>query len=462
MHNKKNIEIKKDLPSLRNFSYFNPQYFKNKKCLIIGAGKSGIWCAKLLKKKLTPFITISDKKSIKTQYRLINEKDIDEKFIKNIDFAIKSPGITNENPVIKILKKFSKPIFSEIEVALSFSKTQNIIMITGTNGKSTTTYLTHLIINEYLKKDGRKSVLCGNIGYPVSKEILKAKKDDFLTIEVSSYQLEDSKFIKPKIGIILNITPDHIEHHGSMENYINSKFKIFSFMDEKSTLIINFDDPILRRIKDKNFQILTFSLKNKYADAFYSNNTIKLKNGYEFKPANIEGKHNIYNQMASILAAVCAGVDKKNIQKILSSFKGLEHRIEFVREINGVKYYNDSKATNVDSTLVCLKALGKKKNIHLILGGVHKNSPYTPLIPLIKRYVKMIYTIGLAEQIIKKELSGSVPLISAKTIKKAVELASRSAVSGDIVLLSPACASFDQFKNFEERGKKFKNYVKKL
>ncbi|MGC8867611.1 MAG: Mur ligase family protein, partial [Elusimicrobiales bacterium] len=202
-------------PTLSHTS-FNHSLFKDKKCLIIGAGKSGIWCAKLLKKKLTKFITLSDKKEIKTNFSFINEKDIDKNLIKTIDFAVKSPGIEPENPVIKLLKKFSKPIFSEVEVALSFSKTKNIIMITGTNGKSTTSYLTHLIINEHFKKNNKKSILCGNIGNPISKEILKAKKDDFLVTEISSYQLEDSNYIKPKIGVILNITPDHIEHHKSM------------------------------------------------------------------------------------------------------------------------------------------------------------------------------------------------------------------------------------------------------
>ncbi|MGC9069946.1 MAG: UDP-N-acetylmuramoyl-L-alanine--D-glutamate ligase [Elusimicrobiales bacterium] len=450
-------------PTLSHTS-FNHSLFKDKKCLIIGAGKSGIWCAKLLKKKLTKFITLSDKKEIKTNFSFINEKDIDKNLIKTIDFAVKSPGIEPENPVIKLLKKFSKPIFSEVEVALSFSKTKNIIMITGTNGKSTTSYLTHLIINEHFKKNNKKSILCGNIGNPISKEILKAKKDDFLVIEISSYQLEDSNYIKPKIGVILNITPDHIEHHKSMENYIKAKFKIFSFMDENSTLIINFDDPVLARIKEKGFKLLRFSTKNKNADAFFSKKTKRIitKNNWKLKTAHIPGEHNIYNQMASVLVAMVCGIDKKTIESVFSSFKGLEHRIEFVREINGVKYYNDSKATNVDSTLVCLRSLGKKKNIHLILGGVHKNSPYKPLIPLIKRYVKKIYTVGSSQDIIKKELCGTAPIIPAGTVKKAVELTSNSAVRGDIVLLSPACASLDQFKNFEERGRKFKSYVKKL
>lgn len=442
---------------------FNPQNFKNKKCLIIGYGKSGMTAAVLVSKKLTSDITVSDIKNIKTDFNFISEKDVDESFIKKIDFAIKSPGISRDNRIIKMLERYSKPIFSEVEVALSFSKTKNTIMITGTNGKSTTAYLTHLIMDAAVKKKGFKSILAGNIGIPLSQQVIKASENDWLVIEISSYQLEDSTFIKPSIAAITNITPDHIEHHLSMENYIKSKLKIFSWMDSNSSLIINMDDRILKKIKSSKFKILRFSLKNRKADIYIKDGKMYIKKINKYiEPAKIPGEHNLYNQMTAILCAMEAGADLKIIQKVISSFKGLEHRIEFVKEINGVKYYNDSKATNVDSTLVSLKSLGKTKNIHLILGGVHKNSPYSPLIPLIKKYVKCIYTIGLAHPIIEKELCDYIKIISAKTLDRAIKLASENAEKGDIVLLSPACASFDQFKNFEERGKKFKKYVSNL
>lgn len=443
---------------------FEKEKFKNKTCLILGGGKSGISSAKLLKKTLNCKIYISDIKKGKSNnnFNWILENEIKENFIKNIDFAVKSPGILPTNKVLTLLKKYNKQVFSEVEVALSFSKTKNTVMITGTNGKSTTTYLIYLIFNEFLKKKNKKAILCGNIGYPISQNVLKANKDDWLIIEISSYQIEDSRFIKPKIAIITNITPDHIEHHKTMKNYIRAKFKIFSFMDADSTLIINGDDKILKKIKSNRFKILRFSTKNQDADAYYKKGRIIIKPNITIKPATIPGIHNIENQMAAILAAKTALISKNTIQKIISSFKGLEHRIEFVRDIKGVSYYNDSKATNVDSTIISLKSLGKKKNIHLILGGLHKGTPYTPLIPLIKKYVKTILTIGSAAPIIEKDLKGAVNIINLKNLKNAVRYAYQNSRYGDIVLLSPACASFDQFKNFEDRGKKFKRYVNNL
>lgn len=441
---------------------FDPKEYINKKCLIVGGGVSGLAVYNLIKRKMKCNVVISDiKKPTKSNVEWMEEDKIDDDFIKRIDFSIKSPGIDPTNRVIKLLKKYSKPIFSEIEIALSFSKTQNVIMITGTNGKSTTTYLTYLILNNFLKKKNKKAILCGNIGYPISKEILTAEKDDWLVVEVSSYQLEDSTFVKPKIAIITNITPDHIKHHGTFENYIKAKFKIFSFMDEDSTLIINYDDRVLKGIKTNRFKILKFSIKNKKANAYYEEGYIVF-NKRKIQPAKIPGVHNIQNQMAAILASSEVGVDIQTIQNTLKLFKGLEHRIEFVREINGVKYYNDSKATNVESTLIALKSLGEKKNIYLIMGGIHKGSSYRSLEPLIKKYVKEIITIGEASQIIQQELHKVVRVTNLIDLKNAIKYSYEKAKSGDIVLLSPACASFDQFKNFEDRGRKFKKYVNEL
>ena len=441
---------------------FNKEEFKHKKCLIIGAGKSGVAVAKLLEKTLGCDIYISDISRKKIGFKLILEDEVKEDLIRDLDFAIKSPGVVPTHRIIKLLKSHKKPIFSEIEVGLSFSETKNIVMITGTNGKSTTSYLTYLIFNEFLKKHGKKAILCGNIGYPVSEKVLQARDGDWLIIEVSSYQLEDSTFIKPKIGIITNITPDHLQHHKTMKNYIKAKLKILSFMDEESTLIVNGDDKILKKIKSNRFNILRFSLKNHKEDAYYNNKNIIIKPDIVIKPSDIPGNHNIENQMAAILAGKAAKIDFDTIRRVISSFKGLEHRIEFVREVNGVKYYNDSKATNVDSTLTALRSLGIKKNIHLILGGLHKGTPYTPLVPLVKKYVKTILTIGSSAGIIEKELGKYVKIVNSKTLKNAINYAYKNSKRGEIVLLSPACASFDQFKNFEERGRVFKRYVDNL
>jgi len=440
---------------------FDKKNSNSKNVVILGFGKSGVYAAKLIEKKLNSKIYVFDEKPVKTNYSKISVKNID--MIKKIDFAVKSPGIANNHLVLKKLKGKNIPIYSEIEIALSFISSQNIIMITGTNGKSTTTYLTYLILNEYLKKVKKKAVLCGNIGTPVSSIVNKVKKDDWVIIEASSYQIEDSNFLKPKIAAILNITPDHIQHHGNFKNYIKAKLKIFSNMDRNDTLIINDDDKTLKKIK-ANTKILRFSFTHK-ADGYYKNGKIIVKKDKEklsFIPSKIPGRHNIENQMAAILISISVGVDKKTIQKVLNNFKGLKHRIEFVRKINGVSYINDSKATNVDSTITALKALGKRKNIYLILGGKHKNSSYKPLIPYIKKYVKKILAIGQARPLIFKDLKNTVDITDAENIPNALRIAKAEAKSGDIVLLSPACASFDQFKNFEERGRNFKKCVNSL
>jgi UDP-N-acetylmuramoylalanine--D-glutamate ligase len=443
---------------------FVPQKYRSKNCLIVGAGKSGMACASLLKDRINAGITVYDKKSLRLKgIRFVNDENFKD-IIDDIDFAVKSPGISNNNLIINELRKHKIPVFSEVEVALSFSKTKNIVMITGTNGKSTTTYLTYKIFNNYLKKHNAKAVLAGNIGKPVSTQVLKADKKDWIVIEISSYQLEDSTYLKPKIAAILNITPDHIEHHGSMEKYIEAKFKIFKYMDKNGYLIINNNDDILKGIKARNTNILRFSIrKGKNNHIFYDGkNIILAEKNKEFRPAKIQGEHNIENEMAAVLIALSAEISDDIIQQTLDKFKGLEHRIEFVREINGVLYINDSKGTNVDSTLIALKALGREKNIWLILGGTHKNAPYTPLIPYIKKYVKKIMAIGEATPIIKKDLCGTTDIITANTIDNALKFTKKYAAGGDIVLLSPACASFDQFKNFEDRGRKFKKLVKSL
>jgi len=447
----------------------------NKRVLVIGSGKSGIAVANLLKKKeFKVYISdIKNKNEIPELKKLdkgiifINEKEAEKK-LENFDFFVKSPGIKNENTLIKKIKANKKNIYSEIDISLAFSKSKNIIAITGTNGKTTTTTLTYLIMNNFLSKNGRKAILCGNIGKPAAEELQKANKNDWIVMELSSYQLEDSLPIKPYISVILNITPDHIEHHGSMQKYINAKAKIFKNQNKENFCILNYDDKYLKKLYNKiPSKILYFSSlnKNKKLNAFYDKGKIyiKFKNKkYKLIPPDIPGLHNIENAMASALAAISANVDIKTIQNTFNKFKGIEHRIEFIKEINGVKYINDSKATNVDSTLVALKALGKKKNIWLILGGLDKGSPYKPIIHLAKKYVKKILTIGSAAQKIEKELKNYVDIISAKDLKNAINIIKNNAIKGDTALLSPACASYDQFKNFEERGKKFKEFVLQL
>lgn len=443
---------------------------KKEKVLIIGAGKSGAACADLLISKGFD-VFISDRKTrkqlaekIPDRAVLIGENEAAEK-ASYFSFAVKSPGLEDSHPLIKTLKKAKVPLKSEIETALLFSKTAGLIMITGTNGKTTTTALCAEIMKTWLKKKNAKAAACGNIGYPVSAAAKRAGKNDFLVAEVSSYQLADSSNVKPSACAILNITPDHIEHHGSMKAYIEAKVKVFASQGKDDYCVLNYEDSILRKISSRcRGKILFFSSRRaiKGEGAFYLNGKIEISlkgKSYKISPPSLPGLHNIENAMAAALCAMACGADISSVKKVFAEFKGIEHRIEFIRELKGVKYYNDSKATNVDSTLIALKALGHSKNIWLILGGRDKKAPYKPLFPLVKKYVKAVLTVGEAAAIIEKNFSGISKLIPAGDIFTAAEIIKQKAVRGDIGLLSPACASYDQFSNFEERGKKFKDYV---
>lgn len=439
------------------------------KILVLGAGKSGISCAKLLTLKGFE-VFISDKldkkelaQRVSQNFVFISEKEAALK-VNDFSFAVKSPGIPNSNPLVLALKKKNIPVKSEVEVALSFSKTENVIMITGTNGKTTTTAICQLIMKKYLKGKA-KVYACGNIGYPVSQAVVKAKRNDFLVVEVSSYQLEDSTNIRCKVCAILNIASDHIEHHGSFNSYLKAKAKIFANQNEEDFCILNHNDKKLLSLAKKcKSQVLFFSIKPFIGSgAFLQAEKIFFRiGGKEFRtliPLSIKGLHNIENAMAAALCAIACKADIKSVRKAFSCFKGVEHRIEFVRQLKGVAYYNDSKATNVNSTLTALKALGKTKNIWLILGGKDKMAPYRPLVPFVRKYVKAILTVGEAAPLIEKDLGNTAKIIRCGNIFKACDTIKSKAKPGDIALLSPACASYDQFENFEQRGKKFKDYV---
>ncbi len=453
---------------------FKPIEFKNKKALIIGAGKSGICCANLLISKGFDVLLTEQKKPRKNSELLkkLNKKVKIEtgghsKNIFSRDFAVKSPGIPNSSAVIKNLKKKSVPIFSEIEIALAFIKNAKIFAVTGTNGKTTTVTLLNEIFKEEFKKSARSTWACGNMGRPVSLIANKVRAGDFLAMEISSYQLEDSSYIKPNVSCALNITPDHIAHHGGFKKYIRAKTKIFKFQDKNDFCVLN------RADKDKFAESKTFSKKLFFSlarkpkiNAYLKNKTIHLNFETEkikLKPSKLYGLHNIENSMTAALMAVAGGVKARNIQKAFDNFKGVKHRIQPIKALKGIKFINDSKATNINSVMAALRALAEPdKNILLILGGKDKGSSYKPLAPLIRKHVKGILTIGEAARKIEKEFKSLTAVISAKTMNTAVKTAFKKAKKNDIVLLSPACASFDQFKNFEDRGDAFIKAVKKL
>lgn len=377
------------------------------------------------------------------------------------DIIIKSPGVHGVR-ILETAKKKGIPVWSEVEFASRLINCRRIIAITGTNGKTTTTALTR----EIFKKAGQKTIVAGNIGAPLSLFAHRAGPNTNVVLEMSSYQLEDSPKFHPQICSILNITPDHLEHHHSMKKYVDSKARIFFNQTKKDFCILNYDDSACRRLAARCPAQVVFFSRKKMLDkgVFFRDGQIiiKLRNydaelTYNLK---IPGMHNIENALASATMAAAGGVKPEIIERTINAFKGVEHRIEFTAEIGGVEYFNDSKATNVDSTRVALESFSG--SIWLILGGRDKGSSYAPLRRLIKEKVKGIFLIGEAADKIRKELSGTADYYDCGTLKSALEQAHKIAVPGDIVLLSPACASFDQFQDYEDRGRQFKQFVGKM
>ncbi|HCC48078.1 MAG TPA: UDP-N-acetylmuramoyl-L-alanine--D-glutamate ligase [Elusimicrobia bacterium] len=453
---------------------FNPQDLKGRKALVIGAGKSGVACANLLAARGFS-VLLSDgapaaelKDRLKGLARSVEtETGGHGRRAFACGFAVKSPGMSHANPLIKALKKKKIPVFSEIEIALAFSRAGSLLAVTGTNGKTTTTTLLGEIMNAALRPGGR-ALVCGNVGIPAAETAPKARPGDAVVMEVSSYQLEDSAHIKPDAACVLNVTPDHLDHHGSMAAYVEAKKKVFRFQDKDGCCVFNFEDKYCRELaKACPSKALFFSSLRAGGRlaAWAAGGKIHFKHGgkaFAVKPPALPGAHNLENAMCAGLMALHCGASPAALKKVFSSFKGVEHRIEPAGTVRGINFVNDSKGTNVDSTVVALKALGAKKNIWLILGGLGKGLPYAPLIPLIKSSVKGVLAIGADAPKIEAELAGSAPLITAVTMETACREILQLGEKGDIALFSPACASFDQFKDFEDRGRKFKAFVKRL
>ncbi len=442
---------------------------KNKgiKISVLGLGKSGIACANLaVSKGFSVFASDNGKRRTHEQMKL--NKKVSVEFgghttkVLDGDIIIKSPGLPHDLDILKQAAKAKIPVFSELDFALNFVNPKKVIAVTGTNGKTTTTTL----IYEIIKKAYKNTFVAGNIGFAISDVVKKLNSKSILVLELSSYQLEDSPCFRPNISISMNITPDHLKHHHTMANYVKAKANIFVNQKSKDYAIYNYADKYLRKsIAKTKAKIFEFNNSKTRNGIFYKDGTIYIKKlgktVAKISPKiNIVGKHNIDNILAATAAAYLSGVKTKIIEKVISSFKGVEHRIEFVKEINGAKYYNDSKATNVDSTKVALESFDK--NIQLILGGQDKGSPYKPIFNLIKKKVKNIFLIGEASNIIKKQLKGSAPMTDCETLSNAVKKIYSVVDSGDIVLFSPACASFDQFNDFEHRGKEFKKAIYNL
>ncbi|MCX7820324.1 MAG: UDP-N-acetylmuramoyl-L-alanine--D-glutamate ligase [Brevinematales bacterium] len=374
-----------------------------------------------------------------------------------IDLIIVSPGVPLNIPLLISAKQKNIEVIGDIELFYRFFPSNIYIGITGTDGKTTTTTLVY----ELLKTE-QKTLLGGNIGLPVFELFNEIKNDDKIVLELSSFQLEAIKNFKPHIGLFLNLAEDHLDRYSSMEEYLNAKKRIFMNQTEEDFAIVNLDSPYYEKIiKGVKSKILTFSITNENATIYYKDNTIF----YEKKPfidrdeIFIKGIHNVENSMAAILAAKLMGVSEANIKNVLKNFKGVEHRLEFVRNINGVDYYNDSKSTTVNSLEKAL--LSFDRPIILIAGGRDKGLDFTKIKELAHKKLKTLVLIGEAKDKIKKELDFKESFY-ASDLEEAVKISKQKSSPGDIILLSPGCASFDMFKNYEERGKVYKEIVNKL
>lgn len=428
---------------------------KSKRITIFGLGKSGIAAAKRLASTGAKVLATDSKPAEKfavAQLEELKSLGVDleiglhtTKSIENVDLIVVSPGIHLDIPVLIAAQKRSIPIVSEIELAYQFLS-KPIIAVTGTNGKTTTTTL----LGEFLRAAGKKVAVGGNIGNPLIE--IDDSDLDYVVAEISSYQLETIKNFKPWVSLILNIQPDHLERHGSMAEYIKQKSRIFMNQTGDDYLVYNLDDDqVVEMVKPAKSQKIPFSKTQ--------SEIITLKP----EEIKIPGKHNLENSLAAAQAAYLCGVSKETVAKVLKTFPGVEHRIEFCGKVNKVEFYNDSKATNPDSTLVALATFPEKEVI-LILGGKDKGTDLSVLVQAVKERVKDVVLIGEATTRFKTSLeeSGFDRISLAGSIAKAIELAFKLSQAGDVVLLSPACASFDMFSNYEERGNIFKSKVKEL
>ncbi|GIM53068.1 UDP-N-acetylmuramoylalanine--D-glutamate ligase [Capnocytophaga cynodegmi] len=443
-----------------------------KKLVILGGGESGVGAAILGKKKHWD-VFLSDKGKIANKYaEVLNQHTIrweenkhTESEILSADCIIKSPGIPDTVEIIKKAKEKHIEIISEIEFAYRYTKGK-IIAITGSNGKTTTTSLTYHI----LKESGLNVGVAGNIGKSFAQMVAEDDKE-YYVLEISSFQLDGITSFKPHIAILLNITPDHLDRYDyKMENYIASKFRITENQTEDDYFIYDIDDPIIAQWLEKNeikSQKIPFSIEKELNKGIYSlkdiihmnidNQTFEI----EVKEMSLKGKHNVKNSMAASVSSRLLKVRKESIRESLKGFVGESHRLEFVKTVEGITYINDSKATNVNSVFFALDTM--KTPVVWIVGGVDKGNDYSPLLPYVHEKVRAIVCLGKDNSPILKSFGNVIDnIVETQSMEEAVSLSKQFAKNGDTVLLSPACASFDLFKNYEERGNEFKKEVEKL
>jgi UDP-N-acetylmuramoylalanine--D-glutamate ligase len=382
-----------------------------------------------------------------------------EKWDNTPELIVLSPAVPLDLPLLKEARAKGIPVIGEVELASYFLKGP-IMGITGTNGKTTTTALAgHL-----LKECAIPSQVGGNIGTPVTSMVASSADQQWNVLELSSFQLETISHLHARIGVCLNVTPDHLDRHKTFEQYAGAKARLFETQIEHDAAVLNYDDSACRQFAHRTkAKVFWFSSRRRVPAGMWFDGENLIWEGKLFlgrSRIHLRGQHNVENVMAAATAAQLAGADPAKLAHAVETFPGVEHRLEFVRRVKGVEYYNDSKATNVDSTQKALDAFAGR--IWLILGGRDKASNYRPLGESLRSKAKAVLLVGEAAPIIEAHLTGFVPMATAGTLEMAVEYAHKNAQPGDVVLLSPACASFDQFENFEHRGRVFKQLVAKL
>lgn len=459
-----------------NKEYIN--YLEKQNILILGATlRSGVSIANVLydincNNNINIKYALSDNKTkeeLKLSIEALKDKNIklhfgkqDANILKDITLIIMSPGVPQSIDIVKEAKKRNIKVIGEIEFAYNLIPDRNYISVTGTDGKTTTVNLIYSIISSY-----KKARLLGNVGNTFSKEVESIEKDEDIVLELSSFQLETVDNFHSHISVILNIAEDHLDRYDDIEDYFNAKKNITKNQDSNDFLILNYNDYYTNRYyneliktKDIAFNVLTFSTKYREANLYYnSEDECLYYNGeklFSIAKRQLLGMHNIENILASVLACLKDNIPVEYIDKAVNNFKSIEHRLEFVKEINGVKYINDSKATSMSAVMSALKAFDK--NIILIMGGRNKGIDFKPLKSIIEERVKKLILTGEASEDLSSMIDVSNKII-IKDFTEAFGYAKKIALKGDTVLLSPGCASFDSFKNYEERGKYFKSLV---
>jgi len=439
-----------------------------KKVLVIGLARTGRECARFLVAQRAS-VTVTDLRgaaellaeidalgALPIDYQLGGER---VEWLDGVECVIPSPGVPRDNPLLREAQVRQIPIISEIELAYRFFRAP-LVAITGTNGKSTTTSL----VGAMLKEDGRKTFLGGNLGAPFIGAV--TERWDWGVVEISSFQLEWVKRFRPQIAVHLNVTEDHLDRYASFADYCAAKERIFAAQTPEDIAILNRDDPLVWRLSGRlKAQVVSFGFDEVGSGVFVRGDEIVWRDDagaerFSLQKAKIQGMHNVENLMAAIAAAKSAGVSRRAIEHALEQFPGLEHRLEFVREKGGVRYYNDSKGTNVGAVVKSLASFSAP--IILLAGGVDKGGDYGPLAPGVKEKVRRLVLFGAAKQVIAAALGRLTETVMVEDLRAAVRDAAAHARAGDVVLLSPACSSFDQFKNYAERGRWFKQLVQEL